>query len=42
MFAGLKLVSFGLIDDGGHLIQPAKFSTGGACEYGCGLFEMTK
>lgn len=42
MFSGLKLVSFGLIDDGGHLIQPANFLTGGACEYGCGLFEMTK
>lgn len=42
MFTDLKLVSFGLIDDDGHLIQPADFSSAAACEYGCGLFEMTK
>jgi hypothetical protein len=42
MFADLKLVSFGLIDDDGHLSQPADLSSAAVCEYGCGLFEMTK
>jgi SAM-dependent methyltransferase len=42
MFEGLRVESFGLIDDEGHLIQPAALSIGEACEYGCGLFEMTK
>lgn len=42
MFAELKLISFGLIDDGGRLIQPATFSSAADCEYGCGLFALTK
>ena len=42
MFAELKLISFGLIDDNGSLIQTADFSSAATCEYGCGLFEMTK
>ena len=42
MFEGLRVENFGLIDDGGNLIQTAELSIGEACEYGCGLFEMTK
>lgn len=42
MFDGLRIESFSLINDAGHLIQPAQFSSGESCEYGCGLFEMTK
>ena len=42
MFEGLRVDNFSLINDAGHLIQPAQISSGEACEYGCGLFEMTK
>lgn len=42
MFASLKLISFALIDDEGRLVQPAEFAMTEGCEYGCGLFEMTK
>jgi hypothetical protein len=42
MFEGLRVKSFSLIDDEGNLIQPAEISIGETCEYGCGLFEMTK
>lgn len=42
MFAELKLIRFGLIDDNGRMTQSADFSSAAACEYGCGLFEMTK
>jgi SAM-dependent methyltransferase len=42
LFADLKLVSFGLIDDEGRFIQTADLSEGVACEYGCGLFELAK
>jgi hypothetical protein len=38
----LHVDNFSLIDDDGHLIQSAEMSRGDACEYGCGLFEMTK
>ena len=42
MFEGLRIRNFSLIDDEGNLIQPAEISIGETCEYGCGLFEMTK
>ena len=42
MFDGLRLENFCLINDAGLLIQPADVAMGQICEYGCGLFEMTK
>jgi SAM-dependent methyltransferase len=42
MFEGLRLEKFSLVDDAGHLIQPADVALGETCQYGCGLFEMTK
>ena len=42
MFTGLHLVNFDLIDDGGNWLPRAELSAGAGCEYGCGLFEMTK
>jgi len=42
MFEGLTVRSFGLIDDKGTFLPDAVFSLGEKCEYGCGLFEMTK
>lgn len=42
MFDGLRMEKFSLINDAGCLIQHAQLSSGGGCEYGCGLFEMTK
>ena len=42
MFEGLRLESFGLVDDAGRLIPKADIVLGENCHYGCGLFEMTK
>lgn len=42
MFSDLKIVNFGLIDDNGQYNPSADPLTGTACDYGCGLFEMTK
>lgn len=42
MFDGLRVENFGLVTDDGLLVQPAEISSGEVCEYGCGLFEMSK
>jgi SAM-dependent methyltransferase len=41
-FAGLDLLEFLLIDDGGEGIRPATFDQARKCEYGCGLFRFGK
>ena len=42
MFDGLHLENFSLINDEGRLIQSVDLAMGETCEYGCGLFEMSK
>ena len=42
MSEGLTVKSFGLIDDAGSFLPDVDISLGDQCEYGCGLFEMTK
>jgi hypothetical protein len=41
-FAGLRLISFSLVNDAGDLHENVLPGSETGVEYGCGLFEFTK